>query len=388
MAGAYFAHWPWREGLDLRVYRAGIDSWRSGHNPYLGNFTIHHLHFTYPPFALLALSPLTWAPFGVTQIVLGVFSELALAAAVYAVCVRSGRAGGSTLLAQSIGWASLSVLVVEPVRSNMNFGQINAVLMGLIVLDLLVVPRRHRGWLVGLAAAIKLTPLIFLAIPILERDWKAAGRTAGAAVAATGLMWLLWPKASWTYWRKDVFDARRVGGVAYVSNQSLYGDLHRWPFAHGGHTAIWLVLSAATLAMGVYVAKRCLMDNRRVGAMLALAFVGLLISPISWSHHWVWVALLPPALLVSSGHVARLPARTALWAVFALSVLAPYWWFASGVGREYLGDSLSLCALAMLAVWCWSEYKNRGDDAPRPRSETRIPQRALLPNANRSSWNS
>jgi alpha-1,2-mannosyltransferase len=282
----------------------------------------------------------------------------------------------------------LSVLVVEPVRSNLNFDQINALLMGLIVLDLLVVPRRHRGWLVGLAAAIKLTPLIFLAIPLLQRDWKAATRTAGAAVVATGLTWLLWPKASWTYWRKDVFDARRVGGVGYVSNQSLYGDLHRWPFTHGGHTAIWVVLSAATLAMGVYVAQRCLTDKRQVAAMLALAFTGLLISPISWSHHWVWVALLPPALLVNPGHVARLPARIGLWALFALSVLAPYWWFASGVGRDAFGDALSLGALAMLTVWCWSEYTHRGDGEPRTELGERLFQRTALPEANRSSWNS
>src|SRR5665811_763705 len=48
LAAAYLAHWARGNGLDLRVYRAGIDSWRSGHNPYLGAFTIHHLHFTYP----------------------------------------------------------------------------------------------------------------------------------------------------------------------------------------------------------------------------------------------------------------------------------------------------------------------------------------------------
>jgi alpha-1,2-mannosyltransferase len=387
LAAAYLAHLARGNGLDLRVYRAGIGSWRSGHNPYLGAFTIHHLHFTYPPFALLALSPLTWAPFAATQIALWTLSITALTGAVYVVCLRCGRAGGWLLFFQSLGWASLSVVVVEPVRSNLNYDQINTLLMGLIVVDLLVLPRRHRGWLVGLAAAIKLTPLIFLAIPLLERDWKAAGRSAGAAAGATGLAWLLYPDGSWTYWTKDVFDARRVGGVAYAGNQSLYGDLHRWPFASGGNSVIWVAMSAATLVMGAYVSKRCLSDNRRVAAVLSLAFVGLEISPVSWTHHWVWVALVPPVLMVDRRQVPGLSPRIALWALFAVSVLGPYWWFTSGVGQECLGDSLSLCALVTLAVWSWSEYKNRDDGAPRILSQTGRLQGPSLPTANTSNWN-
>jgi alpha-1,2-mannosyltransferase len=309
-----------------------------------------------------------------------------LAGTVYTVCVRCGRAGGSLLLAQSLGWASLAVLVVEPVRSNLDYDQINTLLMGMVVVDLLVVPRRHRGWLVGLAAAIKLTPLIFLAIPLLERDWRSAGRSAGAAVGATGLAWLLCPAASWTYWSKDVFDARRVGDVAYAGNQSLYGDLHRWPFASGGHTAIWVVISAATLVMGAYVTKRCLLDNRRVAAVLSLAFVGLEVSPISWTHHWVWVALVPPVLVVGRRQVPGLATRTSLWVLSGVSVLAPYWWFGSGVAREWLGDSLSLCAFVMLALWSGSEYTNRADGARRTLPENGL-QEASLPMANASNWN-
>jgi len=353
LVAAYLAHWARRDGLDLHIYRDGIESWRAGHNPYTQSFSIHHLHFTYPPFALWVLTPLTWASFAVTQITLWVLSIAALAAAVYAVCTRCGRAGGWLLLVQSIGWACLTVLIVEPVRSNLNFDQINALLLCMVVLDLLVVPRRHRGWLIGLAAAIKLTPLVFLAIPLLERDWKTAGRAATAALGATGLTWLIWPGVARTYWTRDVFEARRVGNVAYAGNQSLYGDLHRWPFPSGGQTTLWLVVSAATLIMGLAVAKRCLSDGRPVSAMLSLALVGLLVSPISWTHHWVWVALIPPVLLVDRRQVPRPSARAALLVLFSISVLAPYWWYTSGFGLDCLGDTLSIGALAVLAVWSW-----------------------------------
>ena len=171
----YLALWGRRDGLDLQVYRDGIASLRGGHDPYVGSFTIHHLDFTYPPFALLVLFPLTWAPFAVTQVVLWALSLLALALAVYVVGRRSGLEGGAALAAQSLGWASLTVMLVEPVRSTLDYGQINTLLLALVVVDLLVVPRRHRGWLIGVAAAIKLTPLIFLAIPLLARDARRSG---------------------------------------------------------------------------------------------------------------------------------------------------------------------------------------------------------------------
>jgi alpha-1,2-mannosyltransferase len=353
IATAYLVHWVQKDGLDLQVYRAGISTWLDGRNPYNGAFTVHHLSFTYPPFALMALSPLTWAPFAATQIVLWVLSIGALAVAVYVICGRGGR----NLLLQSLGWACLAVLVVEPVRSNLDYGQINTLLLCMVVVDLLVVPKRHRGWLTGLVAAIKLTPLVFLAIPLLERDWKTLSRGIAGALGASGLMWLFWPKVSRTYWTKDVFAVKRVGGVASVGNQSLNGLLHRWPFPSSGQSILWVVLSIATLITGLYVARRCLGHGRRGAAILSLAFVGLLTSPISWTHHWVWVALIPPVLLKVPKQVPSRLVRAILWVLFTVSVLAPYWWFSPGTAQYYLGNSLSLLAFILLVVWSAVEYR-------------------------------
>jgi alpha-1,2-mannosyltransferase len=253
--------------------------------------------------------------------------------------------------------------VVEPVRTNLDYGQINTLLLALVVVDLLVVPKARSGWLVGLAAAVKVTPLIFVALPLLEREWKAVARSLGVLAGTTGLTWLLWPNAAKTYWAHDLFAARRAGNIAYRGNQSLNGMLHRWPFPSSGQSGILLVLCGAAVLMGFYVAHRRLSHGDRTAAMLALALVGLLISPISWTHHWVWVALIPPLLLTDGGRSLRGPARTALWSLCAVSILAPYWWFSTGLAAEVLADSLVLTGLGVLVVWSRSEYTVRARPA-------------------------
>ena len=167
---------------------------------------------------------------------------------------------------------------------------------------------------------------------------------------------MLWPNAATIYWTTDVFAVKRVGGVASVGNQSLNGVLHRWPFPSSGQVGVWLAISLVTVVMGLYVAQRCLAEGRRVAAMLSLAVVGVLISPISWTHHWVWVALIPPVLLKVPREVTRRSVRVMLWLVFSVSVLAPYWWFASGAAQHYLGDSLTLLAFVLLALWSAVEF--------------------------------
>jgi alpha-1,2-mannosyltransferase len=359
LAAAYLARWARHDGLDLQVYRAGISSWRAGHNPYDRTFTAHHLEFTYPPFALVFLSPLAWTSSFVTQVALWTASVLALTVSVYVVCLQAGGKEGWRLASNAFGWVAFASIVFEPVRSTLDYGQINAVLLCLVVVDLFVVPRRHRGWLIGLAAATKLTPLVFLALPLLERDWKTVVRGVGAALGATGLVWLVSPGVARTYWTADVFAARRAGNVGYVGNQSLYGLLHRWPFPSTGQPYLWAVLAGAVTLLGLYVARQCLRDGRRVAAMLALAFVGLLVSPISWTHHFVWIVLLPPFLVAGGARTLHRGTNAVLCFLCAVAVLAPYWWFSAGVPADVFDDTLGLSALVVLAVWCCDEHRAR-----------------------------
>jgi alpha-1,2-mannosyltransferase len=356
MLAVTVAYWLKGPGLDLHIYRQGIDAFQNGKNPYTGRYA-SNLNFTYPPVALLVLAPLTWFSFASTLAALWLITVVLLSFSIDLAARASGR-GGPALRFRTLGWACLAVLVLEPVRSTLDFGQINVILMAMVVVDLLAVPKERRGWLIGLAAAIKLTPAIFLLIPLLERDWKTLGRGVGAAVAGGGLMAVLWPAASRTYWLKDFLNAHRVGTIGYEGNQSWNGLLHRFPFPADGSPALWVVLSLLTLVLGVVVARDCLARHERVQAMLAIALTGLLISPISWTHHWVWVALIP--VVLSRGRASLpTPARRMLGAVLVTSIAAPYFWFRHGGAVSLRATSLTLIAFAALAVWAFSLERNK-----------------------------
>ncbi len=294
---AYLIIWGRRYGLDLKVYRGSVQAWQHGLNPYHGTFTSSRLEFTYPPFALVPLSVLTWGSFAVTQWLLWAVSIAAATASVVMVVRDRGGEGGPSLWCASFAWTCVAVLVLEPARSGLNYGQIEFVLMFLVVADLLVIPAPFRGVVVGIASAIKLTPLIFLIVLMVRRDWASTVRALVSFAVWTLMTWLLWPAESRVFWRHDVVQTSRVGKVADPSNQSWNAVLHRPPFPATGLAPAWVLLSALTVAAGGVIAWRCARTDRQSFAVIAVALAGLLVSPISWSHHWVWVVLIPPMLL-------------------------------------------------------------------------------------------
>jgi alpha-1,2-mannosyltransferase len=218
-----------------------------------------------------------------------------------------------------------------------------------ILVDALVIPTPYRGIVIGIVSATKLTPLIFI-IFLLIRDRRSAVRAGATFVATTALAWLIWPKESRLFWLHDMFKPGRVGGVSYAGNQSWFGVLHRAPFLHTGSVVLWLILCVMTLLIGTYVAWRSVQLGSSVHGLLAMALTGLLISPISWTHHWVWVLLIPPVLVTDRAAMHR-AMRGMLWALVGLTVLAPYWWFSSGAVADVLNDSLAFLGFASLACW-------------------------------------
>ena len=269
--------------------------------PLLFVYTIHHLAFTYPPGALLYLTPLNVGSFLLMRALLWVVSITAVAVAIYIVVLRSTVPGRhAKLLAASLGWACLSVLLGQPVRSTIDYGQVDAVLMLLVVTDLLVIPE-HRGWVLGIACAIKLTPLVFLILLAVERDWKSVARCIGVFLGSSALMLVVWPSTSKQYWLHAAWETGRIGSVAFGGNQSWNGLIYRLSLSSDGRAIAWICACLVTVALGVAVASRCVRGGQRVGAMFATAMCGLLISPISWTHHWIWVVLIPPIVLSLAG---------------------------------------------------------------------------------------
>lgn len=337
-----------RFGTDLRVYRESVSAWSKGVDPYLVNYT-NGLHFTYTPFALVVLWPLRLASFQVTEWALWLGTIAACSISTWLILRAGSRREGSPSWWSAIAWASAALLLLEPARSGLSYGQVEAFLMLAILVDALVIPTPHRGIVIGIVSAIKLTPLIFIVF-LLVRDWRSAIRAGASFVAVTASAWLLWPKESRSFWLHDVFKPGRVGGVSYAGNQSWFGVLHRAPFLHTDSVVLWLILCVMTLLIGTFVTWRNVLLGAPVQGLLAMALTGLLLSPISWTHHWVWVLLIPPVLVTD--RAAMHPAvRGTLWTLVGLAVLAPYWWFSSGAVADVLNDSLALLGFASLSCW-------------------------------------
>jgi len=282
--------------IDFRVYLMGA---RHLTSPLLYATSLTnspHLPFTYPPFATFLFWPFSLFPLGVAATFWDVCNWAALVALV-AVTVRTLRpeasaAGGRTpwpLVGLLIGPAVL----LEPMMLNLSYGQINLILVAVVVADLTGHVRfgGHevpRGVLIGMASAIKLVPLIFIPFLLLTRQWRFA-RTAGLTfVVCSAVPFITNSRASWQYWTRYVNDQSRIGRMGYVSNQSLLGVLDRW-YHHNLSGPLLPGLELLVVILGLLVAARVAAQGRRFLAVLVVADTGLVGSPVTWCHHMVYV---------------------------------------------------------------------------------------------------
>jgi alpha-1,2-mannosyltransferase len=326
---------PYR--IDLAAYRAGGRTWLRGEDLY-GHVPVIRglpMPFTYPPIAAVMLAPLALLPMTAAVTVLTVGS-IALAAVVLRVFLRR-LAGPASASLWAVGWLLPAALLLEPVRSTLAYGQVNIVLMALVALDCLTPePRWPRGALTGLAAAVKLTPAAFVLFFLLRRDYRAAAVAGVSFAAATAAGFALAGHDSVRYWTAAVFQTGRIGDAAQPANQCLQAvlaraglDPHTLPGA-----AAWLALSALVVMVACLGMRRALAASQDCWALSLNAFAALLISPMSWSHHWVWCA---PALLtlaeLGRRHHHRLAVATAACGL-VLFATAPQWWLGRFAGPE------------------------------------------------------
>jgi alpha-1,2-mannosyltransferase len=343
--------------IDLEVYRFGAHAWLAGDEVYGGlphtSFGIG-LPFTYPPIAAIAFSPFLAISVTAGGTLLAA-ADLALIAVVIAVVLR--RTGRDRWL-WAVTLLPLAALL-EPVRQTMTFGQINVLLLAAVTLDCLVrTPRWPRGVLVGLAAAVKLTPAAFVLFFVLRRDARAARTAVAAFLGATATGFLLAPNDSVRFWTDTLFDTGRIGAPHYAGNQSLLGMLARFGLTQPGRTMLWLLGVAAVLAVATVALRRVLAAGDVELAFGLNALAVLVISPISWSHHWVWAI---PALLCVAFPVAATGT--------VLLLAAPQWWWFPetadaelewGPGQQLLGSSYVLYGVFVLV---WAAVRGRVSSA-------------------------
>ncbi|BBH65460.1 membrane protein [Actinoplanes sp. OR16] len=281
--------------------------------------------FTYPPFAAMVMGPLAFLswPVAVAAWITGNVICLVLLLHWFLPenLSRNLKIGALALLA---------LFLFEPVRDTFSYAQVNLFLLLLVVAGL-----RYPRWAgvgIGLAAAIKLTPAVFIGYLLLSRQYRAAAVAAGTAVGATAIAAILAPHLSRTFWTEALWDTNRVGHTYIVSNQSLRGVVDRLEAS-----SPWWLLSVALVVVcwAWWVRKHGAADPAA-----ALALTGLLsclISPISWVHHLVW--LLPAFFLLldrSIGNPKRLGVLAALYVVMCSSL--PWLWWDRPIGWDvFLG---------------------------------------------------
>ncbi len=342
-----------RRGVGFSAYRLDLDVYRIGGLAFLHGANLYHglpptssgvaLPFTYPPFAAVLLSPLAVVPMTVASMVV-TLASIALTGVTLREFTRSLSSGpppagrrspiGPRL---SIWWLLPVALFLEPVHSTLEFGQVNIVLLALVSLDCLRPdPRWPRGALTGLAAAVKLTPAAFVLFFLLRGDRRAAVTAAGSFAAATSAAFALDWHDSVQYWTHVITTTSRPGNPAFAANQAISGLIARaglGPQTHAG-TIAWLALSAAVIVVTVLGMRRALAADERAWALSVNAFAGLLVSPISWTHHWVWAE---PALLVLAVLAIRHSWRPGLAAAAAglvIFAVSPAWLLPPGHDAE------------------------------------------------------
>jgi alpha-1,2-mannosyltransferase len=280
------------------------------------------VQFTYPPFAavvfavasVLSWTAMRWAMTLVSLAALGLSLWLVFGALGYGDRPR-------VRLGATLGVSALALLT-EPVQQTLALGQVNLVLMLLVIVDLLTgLDGRSRWWQgigIGLAAGAKLIPLIFIPYLLLTRRYRQAATAAGVFAATVALGYAVLPKDSDTYWVHRMFlNANRIVFLGTRGNQSLRGVLTRLAGSVSSGTTPWIAALILVVIAGLVAAAVLYRAGHPVPGMLACALTGLLVSPLSWDHHWVWVA---PAIAL----LAHLGAR-------ARGLVRGAWWVAGGV---------------------------------------------------------
>lgn len=307
---------------DAGVYRLGAHLALSGADLYPA---VARHPFTYPPFAALVFVALQLPPEAVMAIC---WTALNVACFGFAAWLSLGQVGVREPRRRLLAGLAVCAAAVwlDPIEATLLMGQINLLLLGLVLADLLLPDRsRFKGLLLGIATGIKLEPGLFIVYLLLTRRFAAAAR-AGAAFAATvAVGFVALPQSSFRYWNGTFLNSRRVGDAANPRSQSIQSLVARWLHADAS-TALVVGLDATaasvTLAIAVWA-------HRRGDELLAICVTAagmLLVSPITWQHHWVWV--LPMLIWLGREALARrsLPTLAAL-ALLGIDFLArPYRW--------------------------------------------------------------
>ncbi|MEU7478166.1 glycosyltransferase 87 family protein [Lentzea sp. NPDC042327] len=343
-------YWGLRWTVDLKVYLASGQAVRDGRSLYdlvVLSPLYGPMSYTYPPLAAAAIfAPLSFLPAGAAGLLWNTASLAALGAVVWLTVRIAGVRRHRGLLVVA-GLVLVSLLL--PVRVQLIAGQINAFLLLLVLLDFRPGAGRWRGVGIGIAAGLKITPLLFIGYLLVTRQWAAARTAALAFLGTVAAGFLVAPGDSARYWGGLVLESSRVADVYVTPNQSLPGALAR-ALGTVGFDRSWLPVLALVAVCGLAVARSAHRRGSDFLGFSAAAVTSLLVSPVSWEHHWVWVV---PLLvwLAAHAHLRRSPGLAVLTAV--VFVVFAVRWFALLDVPEVPPLSGGLTVWQQLAAGLW-----------------------------------
>lgn len=291
----------WLDQYDLGIYNSAIGWWRSGHDLYSyaqSDPLMGSLGFTYPPASAVLMWPMTLFGFPALQTIT-LAGILIAGVAVVGLVLRAELPASLTGKPFMAAIAVLTPLAfaLESWRQNLSFGQINLFLAVMVAADLLwptAVRPKWAGIGVGLATALKITPGIFLVQLAICRRWRELAIAVATTMVATGLAAIFLPADTWRYFSQLLWDTSRVGTMGSVQNQSIRGWAIRLFGDDSTSKTVWAVLAIVVVVVGLREVARMAIASP-AGAMAVTGLIGVLIAPVSWMHHAVWVF---PALVV------------------------------------------------------------------------------------------
>ncbi|MBP3087976.1 DUF2029 domain-containing protein [Corynebacterium sp. sy017] len=333
--------------IDTDVYRLGAIEFLGEGELYNKDYATRliNLPFTYPPFGALFFIPFAFLGQVGAETLLTVVSALCLWLSMGAI-LRTADIKKPWLWAL---WCLPVALVFEPVHETFQFGQINLILMTLVIIDITgLIPKLPRGILIGVAAAIKLTPAYFGLYFLARAQWKGALGVIGGFLGASALAFICHPATSIQYFTSVVFHANRIGNPEYAKNVSISGINARTVDSQ----LVWLIVCVAITALAFFAARRATVAQKPLLAIIAIALACLCVSPVSWSHHWVW--LVPTVIVLFIYNYRGL----AIWGVLA-AIVFPFHYYLPQTGgvesewalwQQVLGAHYVIFALVILCI--------------------------------------
>ena len=329
---------PQLDDPDIEVYVQAGAAFRHHEHVYDLAFTAGHWPFTYPPVTLLAFEQLSRLGSTHALVALNALTVVSLVVVCLLSLRMAGLRGRAGLTGAALALAA-GCLWLEPVQANLNDGQINMMLVLLVLADF-ALPDGHRlrGAAIGVATAAKLVPGMFVVYLLITRRYRDAATATGVFAALTVLGFVADWHDSAQYWFTGMFASSgrvtqdtALGGSL---DQSLHTLAARWTGSDGVYYALALVVAVA----GFAIARAAWARGDELLGVACTALTGLLVSPVSWTYHYAWIV---PVLVSAAAVAAQVPARLR--------------WLAAG-----------LPGVLVLAFLAWP-MQGRGDHVAAPR---------------------